>query len=43
MAAVNSFGITENITISYASRTITAPSIDSGAMLFQTRLNGYKA
>lgn len=36
LAASNSFGITGNTDITYASRTIPAPSIDGGAMLFAT-------
>jgi len=36
LAASNPFGIVGNIAIAYASRTITAPKIGGGAMLFQT-------
>jgi len=36
LAASNDFGITGTTTISYASRTITAPLIEGGAMLFST-------
>jgi len=36
LAASNTFDITGNTAIVYASRTITAPLIDGGAMLFQT-------
>src|ERR1700693_3335543 len=37
LAASNAFGITGNLTITYNnSRTITAPQISAGAMLFQT-------
>ncbi|HLH00453.1 MAG TPA: hypothetical protein VKX49_29380 [Bryobacteraceae bacterium] len=36
LAALNNFGITGNIAIKSGSRTITAPLIDGGAMLFDT-------
>ncbi len=36
LAASNAFGLTGDITITYASRTITVPKISGGAMLFQT-------
>jgi|SRR5271157_1048941 len=38
LAASNNFGITGNITINDPARTITAPKISGGAMLFQTAI-----
>ena len=36
LPAASNFGVTGDLTITYASRTITAPKISGGAMLFDT-------
>lgn len=43
LAGSNTFGLSGNTTIMYASRTITAPLIDGGAMLFATATQWIKA
>jgi hypothetical protein len=43
LAAQNQFGLTGNTTIVYASRTITVPLINGGAMLFSTAIQWIQA